>query len=86
MASGNVTSKADVTGPASDYYDLYYGESTRVWPFDAGVNKSQWPRETTAYTSLLPTAAGGAIFLYPQWLHHHGNAWRTYAMGCSGVS
>ena len=35
VASGNVTSKADVTGPASDYYDLYYGESTRVWPFDA---------------------------------------------------
>ena len=34
--------------------------SARV-SFDAGVNNSQWPRETTGYTSLLPTAAGGAV-------------------------
>ena len=67
----NATGKATNATP----YDL------RVWPFDAGVNNSQWPRETTGYTSLLPTAAGGAVVLYAQWLHHHGNAWRTYAMG-----
>ncbi len=32
--SGNVTGRADVTGPAADYYSGYFGETTRLFPFD----------------------------------------------------
>ena len=52
----------------------------RSFPFDAGVNHSQFPRETTAYTTLIKTSETTAFIVYSQWLHHHGNEWRAYSL------
>merc|ERR1712232_455494 len=50
-------------------------------PFDARLNASQFPRQSTSYTSLLHTGESDtALLIYDQWLHHMGNEWRVYAM------
>ena len=53
---------------------------TRSWPFDAGINHSQFPRQSTSYNSLIKTSDTSAFAVYSQWLHHHGNEWRADAM------
>jgi hypothetical protein len=53
---------------------------TRLWPFDHGINSSQFPHESTSYCSLLKTDGNSAFFMYSQWLHHRGNEWRAYIL------
>ncbi len=49
-------------------------------PFDELVNSSDFPKQSTAYTSLRRVNESTAVLVYDQWLHHMGNLWRVYAM------
>ena len=69
---------AEATANAS--WTTFYKPSPRQ-PFDALVNSSDFPRQSTAYTSLMRAEEERtAVLLYDQWLHHMGNVWRVYAM------
>jgi len=39
VATGNITSKVPVSGPAKDYFAKLYGEITRVYPYSPSRNK-----------------------------------------------
>lgn len=57
-----------------------------VYPFDALINSSTFPRESTSYTSLVQTSTSSAVLLYSQWLRPGtvgGDVWRGYAMRIS---
>eukprot|EP01052_Picozoa_sp_SAG31_P016618 SAG31_NODE_1107_length_9877_cov_4.000102_2_plen_357_part_00 len=54
--------------------------SIRIWPFDAHLNGSQFPRESTSYNSLLRMNGTHGFVVYSQWLHHRGNEWRAYSL------
>lgn len=49
-------------------------------PFDAKVNSSSWPGESSAYNSLLFKNATHFVITYSQWRHHMGGIWRDFAM------
>jgi hypothetical protein len=54
--------------------------AVRIWPFDAHLNGSQFPRQSTSYNSLIRTNGTHGFIVYSQWLHHHGNEWRAYSL------
>ena len=59
------------------------GAHGNVYPFDASINSSTFPRESTSYTSLVQTSSNSAVLLYSQWLKPGtvgGDKWRGYAM------
>ena len=49
-------------------------------PFDAKVNSSSWPGESSSYNSLLFTSDTEFVITYSQWRHHMGALWRDFAM------
>jgi hypothetical protein len=63
-----------------------HSQSSGVYPFDALINSSTFPRESTSYTSLVQTSTTSAVLLYSQWLKPGvagGGKWRGYSMRIS---
>jgi hypothetical protein len=71
--------KGGGAGNADANWTSFY-KPAHIQPFDARVNSSSWPPQSTAYTSLERTGPRSAVLIYDQWLHHMGNTWRVYAM------
>jgi len=75
LSTGEVTSRTDVTGPASDWYALYFGESTRILPWDA---------EAARFVFADADLATGQLTVYtidPR----TGESTGTAVQGCSGM-
>ena len=65
------------------YWHNHLAHSPDMYPFDALVNSSAFPRESTSYTSLVQTNINSAVLLYSQWLRPGsvgGDMWRGYSM------
>ena len=60
IASGNVTSRNKVSGPVADYISIFYGESTRIWPYDAETRKFVWADADM----VTPGTGAGKLSLY----------------------
>jgi hypothetical protein len=75
--SGKVTTKHPITGPFNDYYTRYYGESTRLFPWDGKSKKFYY-----ADVPVLP--ANGTTIKFYTIDPSDGSSTATDVLGCEG--